>query len=57
MANLITRFAKDQSGATAIEYGLIAGLVSIVCIAALRGLGSSITGRFNNIGAALNAAN
>ena len=33
MKSLVTRFVKDESGATAIEYGLIAGLVSIVIIA------------------------
>ena len=36
MTNLLSRFAKDKSGATAIEYGLIAGFVSIAIIAALQ---------------------
>ena len=35
MKSLVTRFVKDESGATAIEYGLIAGLVSVVIITAL----------------------
>ena len=35
MKSLVTRFVKDESGATAIEYGLIAGLVSIVIISRL----------------------
>ena len=39
MKSLVTRFVKDESGATAIEYGLIAGLVSVVIITALRLLG------------------
>jgi pilus assembly protein Flp/PilA len=32
MKNLFARFAKDESGATAIEYGLIAALIAVVCI-------------------------
>ena len=35
MKNLFARFAKDQSGVTAIEYGLIAGLIAVVIIAAV----------------------
>ena len=35
MKNIFSRFAADQSGATAIEYGLIAGLISVVIITAL----------------------
>ena len=54
MTALFARFAKDQSGATAIEYGLIAGLISVVILAALRTLGTNINTKFNNIAAALN---
>ena len=35
MQNLVTRFIEDESGATAIEYGLIAALVAVACITAL----------------------
>lgn len=51
--NLISRFAKDESGATAIEYGLIAGFVSIVIIAALQVIGPALGTIFDRIGAAM----
>lgn len=47
--NIFARFAKDESGATAIEYGLIAALISVVIIAAVSALGGSLIGVFNNI--------
>ncbi len=53
MSNLLSRFAKDQSGATAIEYGLIAALISVVIIVSLKTIGSNLTTKFNNIGTAL----
>jgi pilus assembly protein Flp/PilA len=43
MSNFVTHFAKDECGATAIEYGLIAALIAIGIIAAARGLGSLIS--------------
>ena len=51
--NLINRFAKDQSGATAIEYGLIASLIAVVIITAASQLGGKLSGTFNNIKANL----
>jgi pilus assembly protein Flp/PilA len=56
MKNLITRFQKDESGATAIEYGLIAGFVSIAIIAGLIVIGPKLTLIFNKIGATLTTA-
>jgi pilus assembly protein Flp/PilA len=53
MKNLINRFAGDESGATAIEYGLIAALISVVCIVAWRTLGTSLVARFNAVNAGL----
>ena len=50
MKNLFSRFAADQSGATAIEYGLIAGLISVVIITALTTLGSNLKNKFTAIG-------
>lgn len=47
------RFLKARSGATAIEYGLIAGLIGVVIIGAVQGVGSSISGKFNAVGSAL----
>ncbi len=47
---------KDQSGATAIEYGLIAGLVSVAAIGALGALGGSLNTMFTTVSGALNNA-
>ena len=49
MKNLIARFVKDESGATAIEYGLIAAGISLAIIAAVNGLGSNLNGKFDAI--------
>jgi pilus assembly protein Flp/PilA len=49
MQNQIERFVKDESGATAIEYGLIAALIAVGIIAAARGLGSQIGDTFNTV--------
>jgi pilus assembly protein Flp/PilA len=46
---LYARLGKDNAGVTAIEYGLIAALVAVVCIAAWTVLGSSLSNIFNNI--------
>ena len=56
MKNLITRFQNDESGATAIEYGLIAGLVSVFIIIALQLVGTNLVAIFNAVSAALAAA-
>lgn len=49
MTNLFARFAKDESGATAIEYGLIAALISVVIIAVVGNIGSRLKGAFETI--------
>ena len=49
MSAFIKRFTKDESGATAIEYGLIAALIALVLVAALSVLGPKIAGTFNNV--------
>ncbi|MDR3376463.1 MAG: Flp family type IVb pilin [Ancalomicrobiaceae bacterium] len=46
---LISRFVKDESGATAIEYGLIASLIAIAIIAGASALGSQLSSSFNYI--------
>ena len=53
MKNLIARFVKDELGATAIEYGLIAAGISLAIIAAVNGLGSSLNSKFTSINASL----
>jgi pilus assembly protein Flp/PilA len=46
MQNLIARFVKDESGATAIEYGLIAALIAVGIITAATALGDQISATF-----------
>jgi pilus assembly protein Flp/PilA len=53
MTRILGRLLSDESGATAIEYGLIAGLISVVIIAAVTSVGTNLTGVFNNIAANL----
>ena len=47
MKNLVSRFVKDESGATAIEYGLIATGIAIAIIAAVNGVGKNLSGTFS----------
>ena len=47
--NLILRFVRDESGATAIEYGLIAALIAVVVITALTSVGTQLSATFNSI--------
>lgn len=49
MKNLIARFANDESGATAIEYGLIAGLIAVAIITAATALGTDLAALFTRI--------
>jgi pilus assembly protein Flp/PilA len=49
MKKLVQKFAKDESGATAIEYGLIAALISVVCIAMWRSIGSEMLKKFTTV--------
>ena len=53
MKNLIARFVKDQSGATAIEYGLIAAGISLAIIAVVNGLGTTLNTKFTSINTSL----
>ena len=49
MKSIFSRFLKDESGATAIEYSLIAALIGVVIIAAVSKLGSNISNKFGAI--------
>jgi pilus assembly protein Flp/PilA len=49
MKNLIARFVKDESGATAIEYGLIAAGIALAIIAVVNGLGTNLNTKFTSI--------
>jgi pilus assembly protein Flp/PilA len=53
MKNLVSRFVKDESGATAIEYGLIAAGIAIAIITAVNGVGTKLSANFNTISTSL----
>jgi pilus assembly protein Flp/PilA len=53
---MFARFVKDESGVTAIEYGLIAGLISVVILVAVTAIGTSLQGLFQTIATALAGA-
>jgi pilus assembly protein Flp/PilA len=53
MSKLFVRFVKDESGATAIEYGLIAAGISLAIIAVVNGLGSNLNDKFTSINTSL----
>ena len=53
MKNLVARFVRDESGATAIEYGLIAALISVVIITVLTSIGTNLNTKFTSVASAL----
>jgi pilus assembly protein Flp/PilA len=53
MKNLFSRFVSDESGATAIEYGLIVALISVVIIGAVTTLGKNLNGSLSTAGNAI----
>ena len=53
MKTLVSRFVKDQSGATAIEYGLIAAGISVAIIAVVQGLGTNLKNTCGSVSSAL----
>ncbi|WP_075216264.1 Flp family type IVb pilin [Mongoliimonas terrestris] len=56
MKSLIVRFIKNESGATAIEYGLIASLIAVAIIGTAGALGTNISNTFQDVSDALNPA-
>jgi pilus assembly protein Flp/PilA len=50
---LLTRFARDESGATAIEYGLIVALIFLVCLSAITNFAGKVTDTFNTASGAI----
>ena len=56
MTNLFARFVKDESGATAIEYGLIAALIALAIIAGAGNLGNALDRQFKDVANRLNSA-
>ena len=53
MTKFVTRFMKDESGATAIEYGLIAALIAVVIIGTLTAIGTNLSTKFNSVATSL----
>jgi pilus assembly protein Flp/PilA len=49
MKNLVARFVRDESGATAIEYGLIAALIAVVIIGAVQLIGTNLSATFTTV--------
>ena len=56
MKSLVARFASDESGATAIEYGLIAALISVVIITIVTAVGGNVNAVFDKINTAMKGA-
>ena len=56
MLKHVTNFYRDEEGATAIEYGLIAALVSVAAIGALGAMGNSLRSMFNSVASSLSGA-
>ncbi|MBS0274084.1 MAG: Flp family type IVb pilin [Proteobacteria bacterium] len=53
MKNLVSRFVRDESGATAIEYGLIAAGIAVVIITAVNALGTKLSTTFSTVTATM----
>jgi pilus assembly protein Flp/PilA len=53
MSRFFTRFMNDESGATAIEYGLIAALISVAIIGAVTSVGGKLTSTFTSVSSSL----
>ena len=56
MKTIMKKFRKDENGATAIEYALIAGLIGVVIIAGATTLGNNISSKFTSVGSKVTAA-
>ena len=53
MSKFVTRFAKNESGATAIEYGLIVALIAVFIIGAVTSVGTNLSTKFNSVATSL----
>ncbi len=56
MGSLFSRFLRDESGAAAIEYGLIAAIIGVGVVASLSNVKNALNAKFNGIGTSLNGA-
>ncbi|MCE2965581.1 MAG: Flp family type IVb pilin [Alphaproteobacteria bacterium] len=57
MVMLFNKFIKDESGATALEYGLLAALIAVAIIAAVTTLGTNLSNTFSKVGSSIATAN
>ena len=55
MRKLINRFRRDDEGAALVEYGMLVGLIAVICVVAVTTLGTEVSNAFSNIAAALSA--
>jgi pilus assembly protein Flp/PilA len=53
MRNLINRFRREEEGAALVEYGMLVGLIAVICVVAVTTLGTEISTAFSNIVSAL----
>lgn len=53
MRPILLRFVRDETAATAVEYGLIAALIAVVVLVGVRSIGTKLNAKFNSIGNAL----
>jgi pilus assembly protein Flp/PilA len=53
MGSLINRFRSDDEGAALVEYGMLVGLIAVICVVAVTNLGTEISTAFSNIASAL----
>ena len=56
MCNIMKRFVKNDDGAALVEYGILVGLIAVVCVGAVTTLGTTIDGVFNTINLSLSTA-
>ena len=57
MNKFLARFVRDESGVTAMEYGMIAALIAVVILGVLQGVGTNLNATFDKISSAVAAAN
>ena len=55
MRKLINRFRRDEEGAALVEYGMLVGLIAVICVAAVTLLGTEVSSAFSTIASALSS--
>jgi len=56
LIQLLVRFGRDEQGAALVEYGILVGLIAVICIAAVTIVGTQVSAAFSNIASSLTAA-